>query len=209
MTKIETVIKKVNVDWKDIKDACRRTIGLDESDKEPSKAWKRKLLICRHSPIRKGTITWKWPEIPYAISTHFARHHEGTEKYISTSRADRTEIKDRSQRSQMDPVSMEMDANIEALISISERRLCMCADPTTRAYWQDLKDCIEKYDEDIAWAMIPQCVRCGSCVEPFGECKFYEKLMEGHTLEEQQDIMQRYDIYREYQKELKLRKGGR
>ena len=209
MDKIETVIKKVNVDWKDIKDACRRTIGLDESDKEPSKAWKRKLLICRHSPIRKGTITWKWPEIPYAISTHFARHHEGTEKYISTSRADRTEIKDRSQRSQMDPVSMEMDANIEALISISERRLCMCADPTTRAYWQDLKDCIEKYDEDIAWAMIPQCVRCGSCVEPFGECKFYEKLMEGHTLEEQQDIMQRYDIYREYQKELKLKKGGR
>ena len=209
MDKIETVIKKVNVDWKDIKDACRRTIGLDESDKEPSKAWKRKLLICRHSPIRKGTITWKWPEIPYAISTHFARHHEGTEKYISTSRADRTEIKDRSQRSQMDPVSMEMDANIEALISISERRLCMCADPTTRAYWQDLKDCIEKYDEDIAWAMIPQCVRCGGCVEPFGECKFYEKLMEGHTLEEQQDIMQRYDIYREYQKELKLKKGGR
>lgn len=209
MTKIETVIKKVNVDWKDIKDACRRTIGLDESDKEPSKTWKRKLLICRHSPIRKGTITWKWPEIPYAISTHFARHHEGTEKYISTSRADRTEIKDRSQRSQMDPVSMEMDANIEALISISERRLCMCADPTTRAYWQDLKDCIEKYDEDIAWAMIPQCVRCGGCVEPFGECKFYEKLMEGHALEEQQDIMQRYDIYREYQKELKLRKGGR
>ena len=209
MTKIETVIKKVNVDWKDIKDACRRTIGLDESDKEPSKAWKRKLLICRHSPIRKGTITWKWPEIPYAISTHFARHHEGTEKYISTSRADRTEIKDRSQRSQMDLVSMEMDANIEALINISERRLCMCADPTTRAYWQDLKDCIEKYDEDIAWAMIPQCVRCGGCVEPFGECKFYEKLMEGHALEEQQDIMQRYDIYREYQKELKLRKGGR
>ena len=209
MTKIETVIKKVNVDWKDIKDACRRTIGLDESDKEPSKAWKRKLLICRHSPIRKGSITWKWPEIPYAISTHFARHHEGTEKYISTSRADRTEIKDRSQRSQMDPVSMEMDANIEALISISERRLCMCADPTTRAYWQDLKDCIEKYDEDIAWAMIPQCVRCGGCVEPFGECKFYEKLMEGHALEEQQDIMQRYDIYREYQKELKLKKGGR
>lgn len=209
MTKIETVIKKVNVDWKDIKDACRRTIGLDESDKEPSKAWKRKLLICRHSPIRKGSITWKWPEIPYAISTHFARHHEGTEKYISTSRADRTEIKDRSQRSQMDPVSMEMDANIEALISISERRLCMCADPTTRAYWQDLKDCIEKYDEDIAWAMIPQCVRCGGCVEPFGECKFYEKLMEGYALEEQQDIMQRYDIYREYQKELKLKKGGR
>lgn len=209
MDKIKTEILEYNVNWNSIKRACMRTIGKESGDKEPPKAWKRKLLICRHSPIRKGTITWKWPEIPYAISTHFARHHEGTEKYISTSRADRTEIKDRSQRSQMDPVSMEMDANIEALINISERRLCMCADPTTRAYWQDLKDCIEKYDEDIAWAMIPQCVRCGGCVEPFGECKFYEKLMEGHALEEQQDIMQRYDIYREYQKELKLKKGGR
>lgn len=209
MDKIKTEILEYNVNWNSIKRACMRTIGKEAGDKEPSKAWKRKLLICRHSPIRKGSITWKWPEIPYAISTHFARHHEGTEKYISTSRADRTEIKDRSQRSQMDPVSMEVDANIEALINISERRLCMCADPTTRAYWQDLKDCIEKYDEDIAWAMIPQCVRCGGCVEPFGECKFYEKLMEGHALEEQQDIMQRYDIYREYQKELKLKKGGR
>lgn len=198
MTKIETVIKKVNVDWKDIKDACRRTIGLDESDKEPPKAWKRKLLICRHSPIRKGTITWKWPEIPYAISTHFARHHEGTEKYISTSRADRTEIKDRSQRSQMDPVSMEMDANIEALISISERRLCMCADPTTRAYWQDLKDCIEKYDEDIAWAMIPQCVRLGGCPEKFGQCKFFENLSKDWTKKELLDIAARYDKYQEY-----------
>lgn len=209
MDKIKTEILEYNVNWNSIKRACMRTIGKESGDKEPPKAWKRKLLICRHSPIRKGWITWKWSDIPYAISTHFARHHEGTEKYISTSRADRTEIKDRSQRSQMDPVSMEMDANIEALISISERRLCMCADPTTRAYWQDLKDCIEKYDEDIAWAMIPQCVRCGGCVEPFGECKFYEKLMEGHALEEQQDIMQRYDIYREYQKELKLKKGGR
>lgn len=205
----KTELLEFNVNWNSIKRACMRTIGKEAGDKEPPKEWKRKLLICRHSPIRKGWITWKWSDIPYAISTHFARHHEGTEKYISTSRADRTEIKDRSQRSQMDPVSMEMDANIEALISISERRLCMCADPTTRAYWQDLKDCIEKYDEDIAWAMIPQCVRSGSCVEPFGECKFYEKLMEGHTLEEQQDIMQRYDIYREYQKELKLKKGGR
>lgn len=204
MNKITTIVKKVNVDWKDIKDACRRTIGLDESTKEPPKEWKRKLLICRHSPIRKGSITWKWPEIPYAISTHFVRHHEGVEKYVATERADRTGV-DRKQRSQMDPVSMEMDANIEALISISERRLCMCADPTTRAYWQDLKDCIEKYDEDIAWAMIPQCIRCGSCVEPFGQCKFYEKLMESHTLEEQQDIQKRYNIYNDFQKTLRRR----
>lgn len=204
MDKIKTELLEFNVNWNSIKRACMRTIGKEAGDKEPPKEWKRKLLICRHSPIRKGSITWKWPEIPYAISTHFARHHEGCEKFIATERADRTGV-DRKERSQMDPVSMEMDANIEALISISERRLCMCADQTTRAYWQDLKDCIETYDDDIAWAMVPQCVRCGSCVEPFGQCKFYEKLMESHTLEEQQDIQKRYNIYNDFQKTLRRR----
>lgn len=203
MDKIKTELLEFNVNWHSIKRACMRTVGKETGDKEPPKAWKRKLLICRHSPIRKGSVTWKWPEIPYAISTHFVRHHQGVEKFVSTSRADRTDIKDRSERSQMDPVSMEMDANIEALMNISERRLCTCADPTTRAYWNDLKHVIETYDEDIAWAMVPQCVRCGGCVEPFSDCKFYESLMKGHSLEEQMDIQTRYDIYDEYVKKLK------
>lgn len=101
---------------------------------------------------------------------------------------------------------MEMDANIEALIGISEKRLCTCADPLTQAYAQSLRDAIEEHDEDIAWVMAPQCVRCGSCVEPFGNCKFYEKLMEHATREEQMDIAKRYDIYNGYQKVLKRRK---
>ena len=113
------IITDFDIDWLKIKSACMTTISKQAGDKEPPQAWKRKILICRHSPIRKGVVTFKFPEIEYAISTHFARHHMGTEKYISTSRADRTEIKDRSKRSQMDMVSMEMVANIEALLSIS------------------------------------------------------------------------------------------
>ena len=129
-------ITNFNVNWKRIKSACMTTISKEAGEKEPPKAWKRKILICRHSPIRRSEISWKWDSIPYAISTHFARHHEGCEKFIGTSRADRTEIKDRSQRSQMDCVPMEMDANIQALLSISERRLCTCAEPLTRKYWE-------------------------------------------------------------------------
>lgn len=75
----KTEILEYNVNWNSIKRACMRTIGKDAGDKEPPKTWKKKILICRHSPIRKGWITWKWSDIPYAISTHFARHHEGTE----------------------------------------------------------------------------------------------------------------------------------
>ena len=33
---------------------------------------------------------------------------------------------------------------------------------------------IKNYDEDIYWALVPQCIRCGSCVEPFSKCQFYE-----------------------------------
>lgn len=203
----KTEILEYNVNWNSIKRACMRTIGKDAGDKEPPETWKKKILICRHSPIRKGWITWKWSDIPYAISTHFARHHEGTEKYISTSRADRTEIKDRSQRSQMDSVSMEMDANIEALLNISERRLCTCADPTTRDYWEDLLKVLQTYDENIYWACVPQCVRCGGCVEPFSKCGLYDSIFKNCTPEEQQDIMKRYDKYNEHrEKVLSLKK---
>lgn len=186
-------ITDFNVDWLKIKSGCMTTIS-KQAGKEPSQEWKRKLLICQHSPLRRGVISWKWEQIPYAISTHFARHHEGCEKFIATSRADRTGVK-REERSQMDSVMMEMDANIQAVLNISERRLCTCADPLTRVYWKTLLNEIKEYDEDIYWACVPQCVRCGGCVEPFSNCKFYDDLMKDVSKEEQMDVIKRYDIY--------------
>ena len=197
-------ITNFNVDWLRIKQACMTTVS-KQAGKEPNKEWKRKLLICQHSPIRRGVVSWKWEEIPYAISTHFARHHEGCEKYISTSRGDRTEIKDRSKRSQMDNVMMEMDANIQALINISEKRLCMCADPTTRKYWQGVIDEIREYDENIYWGLVPQCIRTCGCCEPFNECKYFEKFAENLTKEELTDIMVRYDKYNEYRDKKRIK----
>ena len=44
---------------------------------------------------------------------------------------------------------MEMDANIQALLNISFKRLCSTADPTTRKYWKALLEAIREYDEDI------------------------------------------------------------
>lgn len=103
-------ITRVDVDWLRIKSACMTTIS-KQAGCEPSREWKRKLLICQHSPIRRGVVSWKWEEIPYAISTHFARHHEGCEKFVGTERTDRTGV-NREERSQMNLVPMEMDANI-------------------------------------------------------------------------------------------------
>lgn len=193
---MNTKITNFNVDWLVIKSACMTTISKQTGDKEPTQEWKRKLLICRHSPIRRGIISWKWEKIPYAISTHFARHHEGCEKFISTSRQDRTGI-DRNERSQMENVIMEMDANLQALMNIAERRLCMCADPLTREYMKSLVEEIRKYDEDVAWSLVPQCVRCGACIEPFSNCKYYESIFKNVELNEQIDIINRYNVYNE------------
>lgn len=193
------------VDWLNIKSACMTTIS-KQAGKEPNQEWKRKLLVCQHSPIRRSMISWKWDEIPYAISTHFARHHSGCEKFIGTSRADRTDVKDRSERTQMDCVPMEMDANIQALINISEKRLCKGADPLTTEYWEELLEAVKEYDEDIYFVCVPQCVRCGACVEPFSNCNFYDNLMKGHSLEEQMDIMKRYEVYNNFREKRKIKK---
>lgn len=195
--KNKTQILEFNVNWNSIKRACMRTIGKEAGNKEPSHEWKRKLLVCQHSPIRKGIITWKWNEIEYFSMAHFARHHVGITPYVETSRSDRTNIP-REERKQTDKVSMEMDANIQALIDMASRRLCNQADKTTIGYMQDLISAIKEYDEDIAWALVPSCVRYGGCNEPFGNCTFYDNFSKNLTMEQQTDIMKRYDAYNEY-----------
>ena len=193
-----------NVDWFAIKDACMQTIG-KEAVAEPSSEWKRKLLICRHSPIRRSLISVKWEEIPSYVSTHFCRHSVGVTPYVSTSREDRTGVP-REERKQTDMVSMQLDLNIQSLFNIMEKRLCKCSDINTIKYAKGLAEAIKEYDEELHWACVPQCVRCGGCVEPFSNCNFYSNLMKDHTLEEQQNVMKRYDIYNEYREKVKAKR---
>ena len=44
MTKVTVV--KFDVDWTEIKNACRKTISMKDSKLEPDSVWKRKLLHC-------------------------------------------------------------------------------------------------------------------------------------------------------------------
>ena len=206
---MKTTIKKFNVNWLDIKNACRQTVSMGDSKLEPTSEWKRKLLICRHSPLRIGSVLWKSEDVPFYVMGHIVRHNVGCTPFVSTSREDRTGIP-RNERKQTDFVDMQMTANIEALINISERRLCTCADPTTRKYWEAVLEAIKEYDEDIFWACVPQCIRCGACVEPFSDCRFYENFSKNLTPEQQTDIMARYDAYNEYRdKVLSLKKGNK
>ena len=193
---MKTIIKEFNVNWLAIKDACMQTIG-KAAGVEPDSVWKRKMLICRHSPIRRSLISIKWDSIPSYVSTHISRHSVGVTPYIQTSREDRTGVP-REERKQTDNVAMQLDMNIQSLFNISEKRLCTCSDVTTRKYWESVVEAIKEYDEDIYWALTPQCIRAGACVEPFSNCKYFEKFAENLTKEELTNVMVRYDKYNEY-----------
>lgn len=191
---MEVKVVKWDVDWLEIKNLCRTTISMGDSNKEPTKDWKRKLLLAEHSPLRHSLITVELRDIPYFVSTHLVRHHMGVEKYVGTSREDRTGIK-RTERKQTDPVTMRMDLNIQALINISRKRLCMQADKETIKIWSMLMDAIREHDEDIYWACVPEGIRSCGCPEKFGNCKLCQNMLQDLTRDELFDIEKRYDEY--------------
>lgn len=201
---IKVTIEKFDVDWTLIKNLCRSTVGMGKSDKEPSKEWKRKLLVARHSPIRQSNIVVKIEGISYASSVHICRHHQGIEKFVTTSREDRTGI-DRSTRKQTDPVTMYISMNIEALLNISQKRLCMQASKETREVWQMVVDEVAKYDEDIAWACIPEGIHVASCPEEFGNCKSCTNFLDTLTKEELLDLHARLTKYQEHKEKVRSR----
>lgn len=190
----EVKIIKWQVNWLEIKNLCRTTVNLADSNITPADDWKKDLLLAEHSPLRHSLITIELTNIPYYVTTHLVRHHIGVEKFISTSRSDRTGI-DRSERKQTDLVNMRMDLNIQALINISRKRLCFQADATTRKVWLMVIKEVAKYDENIAWACVPEGIRTAGCVEAFGDCKRCNKMLETMPKEDIIDIKKRYLIY--------------
>ena len=132
MTKVKVI--KFDVDWLEIKNLCRKTISMNDSNIEPTSEWKRKLLLAEHSPLRHSLITVDIEDVPFYVMGHLVRHSVGVTPYVSTSREDRTNIS-RSERSQTDLVSMRIDLNIQSLINISRKRLCNQADRQTQIIW--------------------------------------------------------------------------
>lgn len=151
--------------WQDVKDATMNTIG-KATGKYPDSEWKMKLLRSEHSPIRKIKFSWRW-ELPYWVSVHFCRHKIGIEHFVKTQRTDRTGV-DRSELPQGALVTHECEADAQALINISRKRLCTCASPETRQAWKLVKDEVAKTEPELASCMVRECVYRGFCPEMFG-----------------------------------------
>ena len=157
--------------WREVADAARTTIRLDEGTKEPSARWKKRILLAEHSPVRKLCFNWKWEDLPYWVSVHFVRHKFGIEHFVSTQRTDRTG-EDRTAKTQDAPVVHECFANAQAVMFISRRRLCGQASPETRAAWRAVVDAIAAQEPEVAACCVPECVYRGFCPEfkPCGYC---------------------------------------
>ena len=155
--------------WQDVKNATMTTIG-KTTGKYPDSTWKLKLLRSEHSPIRKLKFSWRWKDLPYWVSVHLVRHKYGIEHFVKTQRSDRTGA-DRNALPQGALVIHECEANAQALISISRKRLCACASPETRQAWQLVKEKVRECEPELAECMVKECIYRGFCPEMFG-CGF-------------------------------------
>ena len=158
----KTEILKVKGDWMEVLDDCRATVGKESTGKEPSRSFKRRLLMAEHSPIRDISIKWRWPDMPHWVTVHWVRHK--WEKFVRTQRSDRTGLP-REKLPQDEPQTFTGEANTQALIDTMRKRLCFQASPETRRYAEDLKRAIHEVEPEVSDVLVPQCVYRGGCPE--------------------------------------------
>lgn len=163
--------------WPKVKRAARTTIHKEGEGQYPSDSWKKQILLAEHSPIRKIKVGWMWENLKSWVSVHFVRHKIGIEHWVSTQRTDRTGI-NRNELRQDSLVMHECEADAQALINISRRRLCMQASPETREAWQAVKNKIAQKDPILASCMVRECVYRGFCPEFEKTTCWYDKTPE-------------------------------
>ena len=151
--------------WQGIKDSTMNTIGKD-TGVYPSSDWKRRLIMSEHSPIRRLKFYWRWVDIKYWVSVHLTRHKIGIEHFVKTQRTDRTGV-DRNDLPQGSLVNHACEADAQALINISRKRLCFCASPETRKAWERVKESVAEVEPELASCMVKECVYRGFCPEMF------------------------------------------
>ena len=158
--------------WREVADAARTTIGKEAGEGEPSSLWKKRMLLCEHSPIRKLSINWIWYDLKYWISVHFVRHKFGIEHWVKSQRPDRGTSGNRDDAPQSTLINHECLANAQAIINISRKRLCFCAMPETREAWKEFLSSIKDLQPELYETCVPDCVYRGYCYE-YKSCGFF------------------------------------
>ena len=160
--------------WSKVKRSARTTIGREGEGLYPTDAWKKNILLAEHSPIRRLKFSWKWVGLKSWVSVHFVRHWLGILHWVKSQRPDRGGV-DRDNSPQNTLIDHECEANAQALINISRKRLCSQASPETRQAWQEVKDEVAKYDPVLASVMVKECIYRGFCPDmENSKCRYSE-----------------------------------
>jgi hypothetical protein len=141
--------------WGQVKNTAMTTIG-KEKGSYPTSEWKKQILLSEHSPIRKIRFSWKWFDLKSWVSVHFVRHKVGIEHFVRTQRTDRTGI-DRDNLPQGSFVEHECEADAQAIINISRKRLCSLASPETYMAWQEFLNSIKDIEPELYDVCVPEC----------------------------------------------------
>lgn len=151
-------------DWMLCKRLALKTVS-KTSNTPPTPAWKEKILLSEHSPIRCLHFTIEMT-IPYWVSVHFVRHKFGVEHFVASQRNDRQTKYDRNSAPQNEIVSHTMYLNAQALINISHKRLCNQASKETREVMRAIVDKVVELCPEFRGVLVPSCVyRGGICTE--------------------------------------------
>lgn len=180
-------LKNVKGTWEEVANRARTTVSKGELGKEPSDNFKKRILMAEHSPIRGLIYCFKISNLKSWVATHFVRHHVGVEKWVSTQRTDRTGV-NRDELPQGEEVTMELEANAQALINMSRKRLCSQASSETREVMQAIKKEVSERDEFLARVMVKECVYRGFCPE-MKSCNYDKTETFKKELEDYRDII--------------------
>jgi Holliday junction resolvase RusA-like endonuclease len=154
-------------DWMITKLMTLNTVG-KTSTVLPSEEWKKKLIASEHSPIRTLNFCIKMT-IPYYVSVHLVRHKFGIEHFVQSQRNDRQDNYDRTKAPQDAMVSHIIYVNAQELMFMARRRLCMQADPFTRAVMKEIVRQVLKTNPEFKDVLVPMCVYQKGCPE-FSAC---------------------------------------
>ncbi len=189
---MKTKILKIKGDWEEVVNDCRATVKKTPLGHDPSKAFRKKILLAEHSPIRDIVVKFSWPDIPYWVAMHWKTHH--WESRVDSQRNDRQSRYDREEAPQKAPVDFFGDCNAQHLIDTWRKRLCFMASPETRGYAEDFKRVLYEREPEIADVLVPNCIyRCG-CPE-MKTCGWYDAAVRKCPELASTDIQVRYDAY--------------
>lgn len=182
VTVIEYPLEK---DWQMVYNICRSTMRklpeeqytLDYvSTLKVSQQWKENILNARHSPIRRLHFTILIEDIPHWVHVHLVRHHIGNDWFVTTSRNDRQHEFDRNKATQDHPTTLIFHGNAEALINITQKRLCNVCSTETTSLFKMIRDEVLKTNPEFSKVLVKPCEYNKGICHELKSCGYFQKV---------------------------------